>query len=196
MANKTLILGSTSPFRRELLMRLGIDFSVSSPHIDETALPKESPKSLSMRLAALKARAVKEQNPEAVVIGSDQVCDFEGKAVGKPHCFEKAFAQLKAMSGKSAVFYTALCVIDQAGRETLDVCETKVTFRKLTDLAIENYLKKEEPYACAGSAKIESLGIALMEKVQSDDPTSLIGLPLMILTTRLIEAGISPIKGL
>ncbi len=196
MANKTLILGSTSPFRRELLKRLGLPFTVQSPKVDETALQGESPKELSLRLARLKARAVKGEFPAAIVIGSDQVCDFEGKAIGKPGSFEKAFEQLKAMSGKTARFYTALCVIDDKGRETLDLSETHVTFRVLTDEAITNYLRREEPYCCAASAKIESLGIALIETIHSDDPTSLIGLPLMVLTTRLIEAGLSPIEGL
>ncbi len=196
MANKTLILGSTSPFRRELLKRLGLAFTVDAPEVDETSLVGETPKALSMRLARLKARAVKAKHPDAIVIGSDQVCDFEGKAIGKPGSFEKAFAQLKSMSGKTAVFYTALCVIDTDGRETLDVSETHVAFRSLSDAAITNYLKREEPYSCAASAKIESLGIALIESIHSDDPTSLIGLPLMVLTTRLIEAGLSPIEGL
>ncbi len=196
MANKTLILGSTSPFRRELLCRLGIPFTVEAPQVDESALLNETPKELSMRLARLKAQAVKANHPEAIVIGSDQVCDFEGKAIGKPGNFERAFEQLKSMSGKKAHFYTALCVIDTEGRETLDVSETTLTFRNLTDEAITNYLKREEPYSCAASAKIECLGIALIESIHSDDPTSLIGLPLMLLTTRLIKAGLSPIKGL
>ncbi len=196
MANKTLILGSTSPFRRELLCRLGIPFTVEAPHVDESALFHETPKELSMRLARLKAEAVKANHPEAIVIGSDQVCDFDGKAIGKPGNFERAFEQLKSMSGKKAHFYTALCVIDTEGRETLDVSETTLTFRNLTDEAITNYLKREEPYSCAASAKIECLGIALIESIHSDDPTSLIGLPLMLLTTRLVDAGLSPIKGL
>ena len=196
MTNKTLILGSTSPYRRELLNRLGLNFSVAAPQVDETALSGETPKELSLRLATLKARAVKSQNPDAVVIGSDQVCDFNGKAIGKPGTLQRAFEQLKAMSGETAVFYTALCVIDSTGRETLDLSETRVTFRELTDEAITNYLKREEPYSCAASAKIESLGIALVKKVQSDDPSSLIGLPLIVLTTRLIDAGFSPIAGL
>ncbi len=196
MANKTLILGSTSPFRRELLCRLGIPFTVEAPFVDESALFHETPKELSMRLARLKAQAVKANHPEAIVIGSDQVCDFDGKAIGKPGNFERAFEQLKSMSGKKAHFYTALCVIDTEGRETLDVSETTLTFRNLTDEAITNYLKREEPYSCAASAKIECLGIALIESIHSDDPTSLIGLPLMLLTTRLVDAGLSPIKGL
>lgn len=196
MANKTLILGSTSPFRRELLCRLGIPFTVEAPQVDESALFHETPKELSMRLARLKAQAVKANHPEAIVIGSDQVCEVEGKAIGKPGNFERAFEQLKSMSGKKAHFYTALCVIDTEGRETLDVSETTLTFRNLTDEAITNYLKREEPYSCAASAKIECLGIALIESIHSDDPTSLIGLPLMLLTTRLVDAGLSPIKGL
>lgn len=196
MANKTLILGSTSPFRRELLNRLGLPFTVDAPEVDETSLAGETPLELSKRLACLKARAVKAKHTDAIVIGSDQVCDFEGKAIGKPGSFERAFEQLKSMSGKTAVFYTALCVIDSQGHETLDLSETHVTFRVLSDEAITNYLKREEPYSCAASAKIECLGIALIEKIHSDDPTSLIGLPLMVLTTRLIEAGLSPIEGL
>ncbi len=196
MANINLILASSSVYRRELLQRLGLPFRSISPEIDERARPLETPLALSKRLAREKAQAVKKAEPSAVVIGSDQVCELEGKALGKPGNFENAFKQLKEMSGKKAVFHTALCVIDREGNIQETVSDTVVELRNLSDEAIVDYLKREEPYNCAGSAKIEKLGIALMRSVASDDPTSLVGLPLMRLTTMLLQAGVSPIKGL
>lgn len=196
MAKLPLILASSSIYRRELLDRLGLSYTTQSPDIDETPLPGETPLALSIRLARQKALAVAKTNPGAVVIGSDQVCELEGLAIGKPHTYENAFKQMKAMQGKTAVFHTALCVAgpNQTLQET--VSDTHVLMRELSDAAIEDYLRREEPYDCAGSAKIERLGIALMQSVTSDDPTSLIGLPLMKLTTMLCRAGIFPVKDL
>ena len=196
MTNPPLILASSSVYRKELLSRLGIPFSCVSPDINESALAGETPSALSIRLAREKALAVRRLHPEAVIIASDQVCESEGCALGKPGNFENARKQLKRLSGKTAVFHTALCVIDTEQHIRECVSDTTVRMRSLSDNAIEDYLKREEPYNGAGSAKIESLGIALMESVRSDDPTSLIGLPLMQLTTFLIASGISPIKGL
>lgn len=196
MSNIDLILASSSVYRRELLARLGLSFRSISPEIDERARPDETPLTLSERLAREKALAVKKAEPDAVVIGSDQVCELEGRALGKPGNFENAFKQLKEMSGKKAIFHTALCVIDREGNIQETVSDTVVELRNLSDEAITDYLKREEPYNCAGSAKIEKLGIALMKSVASDDPTSLVGLPLMRLTTMLVKAGVSPIEGL
>ncbi len=196
MSNIRLILASSSVYRQELLRRLELPFECISPKIDESARAGETPLALSSRLAREKAQAVRAEHSDAVVIGSDQVCEVEGVALGKPHTFERARAQLRLMSGKKALFHTALCVVDSNGAIQECVSDTVVQMRPLSDEAIDDYLHREEPYQCAGSAKIECLGIALMESVVSDDPTSLIGLPLIRLTSMLAKAGIPPIRGL
>ena len=167
-----------------------------SPNIDESAREGETALALSVRLAREKALAVAAQHPGAVVIGSDQVCCLEGRALGKPGNFEKACAQLQAMQGRELVFHTAVCVLAADGSLQECVSDTRIRMRPLSDQAIRAYVEREQPYDCAGSAKIEKLGIALMQSVQSDDPTSLIGLPLMKVTDMLIAAGLAPIEGL
>lgn len=196
MSNPPLILASSSVYRKELLARLGLPFETFSPEIDETPHLGESPYALSVRLAREKALAVRAVRPGAVIIASDQVCELNGKPLGKPGTFARGREQLRAMAGRKAVFHTALCVIDVAGHAHECVSDTVITMRQLTDRAIDDYLTREKPFACAGSAKIERLGIALMESVESDDPTSLIGLPLMHLTTFLIASGVPPVRGL
>lgn len=196
MSETKLVLGSSSRYRRELLGRLGIPFTCDSPEIDETPQPGETPAHLSQRLARTKARAVAAKHPGCVVIGSDQVCDLEGKCLGKPHTRERAIAQLSAMSGKNLVFHTAVCAIDAQGHEEEVLSDTTLVMKKLPLEAIEDYVDREQPFDCAGSAKIEKLGIALMQSVHSDDPTSLIGLPLMSVTGMLSRAGLPVIKGL
>lgn len=185
---KKLILASTSIYRRELLGRLRIPFGVISPQVDETPLPGESTLELALRLAKAKAAAVAKDHPEAWVIGSDQVADLCGAAIGKPGNFERAMAQLQLMRGATVTFQTALCLM-HGHKETIINVPTEVTFRKLTDDVLEAYLHAEEPYDCAGSAKSEGLGISLLESIQSDDPTALIGLPLIALSSLLREAG-------
>ena len=184
-ANLNLILASTSRYRRELLERLGYPFETKASSVDETPLEGETPERLALRLAIAKARAVAKDNPGSVVIGSDQVCALGGKALGKPHNYEGAVRQLTEMQGNTLVFHTAVCVSD-----------TRIERRALSAKAIAAYVRREEPYDCAGSAKIEKLGIALMKSVSSDDPTSLIGLPLMRVTDMLLKAGIEAIDGL
>jgi len=186
--NPPLILASTSVYRRELLERLRIPFEVVSPNVDETPLAGESSLALSLRLAHAKAAEVSKAHPDAWVIGSDQVADLCGAAIGKPGNFERAMAQLQLMRGQTVTFYTALCLMKGDTQTTLCV-PTEVRFRKLSDDVLEAYLLAEEPYDCAGSAKSEGLGISLLEAIQSDDPTALIGLPLIALTTLLRDAG-------
>ena len=189
-----LILASTSVYRRELLERLRIPFEVFSPKVDETPLTGESTLELALRLAQAKAAAVAKQNPHAWVIGSDQVADLCGAAIGKPGNFERAMAQLQLMRGQRVTFHTALCLMQGAVQTTLSI-PTEVSFRKLSDEVIERYLLAEEPYDCAGSAKSEGLGISLLESIKSDDPTALIGLPLIALTGLLRDAGFMiPVK--
>ncbi len=191
MQTRSLILGSTSPYRRELLSRLRIPFSVQSPEVDETPLDGERPMQLAQRLALAKAKAVAEKNPNAVVIGSDQVADLNGMSLGKPGNFERAMAQLRQMSGQTVVFQTALAVVClDSGFEQADLASVRVQFRVLTDAEIEVYLQREQPYDCAGSAKSEGLGIALLESIANDDPTALIGLPLIRTGNLLRAAGI------
>ena len=185
---RTLVLGSTSPYRRELLQRLGLAFEVAAPEVDETALAGESPRSLAIRLALAKARAVAARFPKAVVIGSDQVADLAGIALGKPGSHERAVAQLRQMRGASVVFQTAVAVVcNDSGFEQVELAPVRVQFRDLSDGEIETYLHAEQPYDCAGSAKSEGLGIALLDAIDSDDPTALIGLPL-IRTCRMLRA--------
>ncbi len=183
-----LILGSTSRYRRELLSRLRIAFDVVSPDVDETPLPDEAPRELACRLALAKANAVAAKHPEAIVIGSDQVADLDGEPLGKPGTHERATEQLRKMRGRTVVFQTAVAVVCHAtGFEQTDLAPVRVQFRDLTDDEIEAYLRAEEPYDCAGSAKSEGLGIALLDSIDNDDPTALIGLPL-IRTSRMIRA--------
>jgi septum formation protein len=186
--NPPLILASTSIYRRELLGRLRIPFEVISPKVDETPLAGESTLNLALRLAQAKAAAVAKQYPDAWVIGSDQVADLCGAAIGKPGNFERAMSQLQLMRGQTVTFHTALCLIKDDVQTTLCV-PTEVTFRTLTDDVLEAYLLAEEPYDCAGSAKSEGLGISLLESIKSDDPTALVGLPLIALTSLLRDAG-------
>lgn len=187
-AQRRLILGSTSVYRRELLSRLGLPFEVVSPLVDETPLAGETPQALAVRLALAKARAVSQAHPDAIVIGSDQVADLAGAPLGKPGTHERAVAQLTRMSGQQVVFQTAVAVVYQAtGFEQQDLAAVSVHFRALSRHDIENYLRRERPYDCAGSAKSEGLGVALLERIDSDDPTALIGLPL-IRTCRLLKA--------
>lgn len=188
MQTRSLILGSTSPYRRELLSRLRIPFSVQSPEVDETPHIGESPMHLAQRLALAKAKAVAEKTPNAIVIGSDQVADLNGMSLGKPGNFERAMLQLRQMSGQTVVFQTALAVVClDSGFEQADLASVRVQFRVLTDAEIELYLHAEKPYDCAGSAKSEGLGIALLESIANDDPTALVGLPL-IRTCKLLRA--------
>ena len=190
-SSRTLILGSSSRYRKELLSRLKIPFEVAAPEVDETPLSNETPRDLALRLALAKARAVASQNPEAVVIGSDQVADLEGLPLGKPGNHTNAVKQLQRMRGKTVIFQTALSVVCLAtGFEQTDLAAVKVTFRDLTDAEIEAYLMAEEPYDCAGSAKSEGLGIALLAAIDNDDPTALVGLPLIRTCHMLSAAGV------
>ena len=185
---RALVLGSTSPYRRELLTRLRIPFTVTSPEVDETPQAGESPRNLALRLALAKAQAVAVLHPEAVVIGSDQVADLDGQPLGKPGEHAKAVAQLQRMRGQVVIFQTAVSVVCLAnGFEDTQLAAVKVKFRDLSDAEIEAYLRAEEPYDCAGSAKSEGLGIALLESIDNDDPTALVGLPL-IRTCQMIRA--------
>ena len=190
-----LILGSTSRYRREMLERLRIPFDVQAPHVDETPAPQEAPADLALRLAVAKARAVAALHPHAVVIGSDQVADLDGEPIGKPGTHAKATEQLRAMRGKAVVFQTAVAVVNQAtGYEGSALVPVTVRFRALTDAEIEHYLHTEQPYDCAGSAKSEALGIALLSAIESDDPTALVGLPLIKTCELLRAAGIDPLR--
>ncbi len=189
-----LILGSTSRYRRELLERLRLPFEVRSPDVDETPLPGEPPAALAQRLALAKARAVSAAYPDAVVIGSDQVADLDGEPVGKPGTHAGAVAQLRAMRGRSVVFQTAVAVVRAStGYVGTALAPVTVRFRVLSDAEIEHYLRTEQPYDCAGSAKCETLGIALLEAIDSDDPTALVGLPLIRTSALLRAAGIDPL---
>ncbi|PIY28597.1 MAG: septum formation inhibitor Maf [Comamonadaceae bacterium CG_4_9_14_3_um_filter_60_33] len=185
---RPLILASTSVYRRHLLERLRLPFDVIAPDIDEAALPHESPEALARRLALAKAQAVATLYPGSVVIGSDQVADLNGQALGKPGRHARAVAQLQRMRGQAVIFQTAVAVVCQAtGFAQTELASVKVQFRDLTDAQIEAYLLAEKPYDCAGSAKSEGLGIALLARIDNDDPTALVGLPL-IRTCHLLEA--------
>lgn len=192
-----VILASTSRYRRELLQRLRLPFSVVSPEVDETPQAGEVPLELARRLARAKAEAVARLHPGAVVIGSDQVADLDGQAIGKPHTHERAVAQLQAMSGRTLVFQTALAVVrSDTGFTRVECVPSRVRVRPLQREEIEAYLRAEQPYDCAGSAKSEGLGIALLEAIESDDPTALIGLPLIRTAALLREAGCDPLRQL
>jgi len=186
---RPLILGSTSRYRRELVERLNLPFITVSPDVDETPLPGEAPGALALRLALAKAHAVAALHPEAIVIGSDQVSDLHGQPMGKPGTHERAVEMLRAMRGQTVMFHTAVAVVCQAtGFAQSDVAVIRTVFRSdLSDDAIERYLRAEQPYDCAGSAKSEGLGISLLDAIHSDDPTALIGLP-MIRTCRMVRA--------
>ena len=191
---RPLILGSTSVYRRELLDRLRIAFTVERPEVDETPQPGESPADLAQRLALAKAQAVAQRFPQAVVIGSDQVADLHGEPLGKPGTHERAVAQLQRMRGQTVIFQTAVSVVCLAtGFSETTIAPVRVVFRDLSDVEIENYLHAEQPYDCAGSAKSEGLGIALLESIDNDDPTALIGLPLIRTSRMLRAAGIDPL---
>jgi 7-methyl-GTP pyrophosphatase len=185
-----LILASTSRYRRELLSRLQVPFEVAAPEADETPLAGERPAATALRLASAKARSLHARYPDALIIGSDQVADLGGKALGKPGSFAPALRQLQAMRGKTVTFHTAVALFDARFDriEAVNV-QTAVTFRSLPDDLLARYLELDEPYDCAGSAKAESLGIALTECIESPDPTALVGLPLIALTGMLIGAG-------
>lgn len=186
-----LILGSSSIYRRDLLQRLQIPFDVSNPDIDETPLPGESPDATAVRLAAAKTRAVAATHPGALIIGADQVAVFEGIQLGKPLNHHNATRQLQLVRGKEVLFYTALCLFNSdQGNMQARLVPSRIKFRLLSDHQIENYLDKEQPYHCAGSAKLEGLGIALIEHMESEDPTALIGLPLIALVEMLTLEGV------
>jgi len=187
-----LILASTSVYRRGMLQRLGLPFSVEPPQVDETALPGETPPALALRLAEAKALAVAARRPGSVVIGSDQVATVDGEAIGKPGSHERAREQLRRLSGREVAFHSALAVTDGRRTERQDVV-TLCRFRELDDAAIESYLLRERPYDTAGSAKAEGLGIALMRSMDSSDPTAIIGLPLIALTGMLARFGLDPL---
>ena len=184
-----LVLASTSPYRRALLERLGLPFEVVAPKCDEAPLPNEAPQETASRLAVLKARSL--GHPNALVIGSDQVAVSDGTRLDKPGDHATATRQLRALSGKSADFHTAVALLDsKSGNLQQRVVRCRVVFRSLDDGMIERYLRREQPYDCAGSAKAEGLGIALIARIETDDPTSLIGLPLIALTDMLARAGL------
>jgi septum formation protein len=190
---RPLILGSTSPYRRELLQRLRLPFEVVRPEVDETPHAGELPVALAQRLAMEKALAVARQHPQAVVIGSDQVADLNGEPLGKPGTHERAVAQLQRMRGHTVVFQTAVAVVCiDSGFAEQALAQVNVQFRNLSDEAIETYLHAEQPYDCAGSAKSEGLGIALLEQIDNQDPSALVGLPL-IHTCRLLRAAGLPL---
>jgi septum formation protein len=185
---RPLILASTSVYRRQLLERLRLPFSVIASDVDETPQPGEAPQHLACRLALAKARSVAQDHPNAVVIGSDQVADLNGQALGKPGTHVRAVSQLQAMRGNTVVFQTAVAVVClDTGFAQTELAQVSVKFRQLSDARIEAYLQAEQPYDCAGSAKSEGLGIALLERIDNDDPTALIGLPL-IRTCALLQA--------
>jgi len=189
-----LVLASTSAYRRELLGRLHIPFSTVTPNVDETPLPGELPEQTASRLAQAKAAAVASQWPQALIIGCDQVAALDGAQLGKPHTHEDAFKQLQLMRGKTAMFYTAVCLLNAlTGNTQIQVIPYRVRFRRISDAQIANYLAKEQPYHCAGSAKTEGLGIALIEAMQGDDPWALIGLPLIALVDMLKNEGLEVI---
>lgn len=193
--NRQLVLASTSAYRRQLLARLGVAFECVSPGVDEVALSGEAPEATALRLAESKAAAVITAHPDALIVGSDQVAALGDRRLGKPGNFDNALAQLRAASGRTVDFHTAVCVIDaSSGERRSRLVPCRVTFRRLTDSQITAYLAREQPYDCAGSAKSEGLGIALIERIDTEDPTSLVGLPLIALSGLLAESGM-PVLG-
>jgi septum formation protein len=191
MTSRPLILGSTSTYRRELLQRLRLPFEVAAPAVDETLQVGERPPELARRLALAKARAVAQRHPSAIVIGSDQVADLGGEPLGKPGTHKRAVEQLRRMRGRTVIFQTAVAVVClETGFEQLALAPVRVRFRELSDAEIEHYLRAETPYDCAGSAKSEGLGIALLDSIENDDPTALVGLPLIRTAHMLRAAGL------
>ncbi len=192
MNSQPLVLASTSSYRAALLQRLGLAFQTAAPNVDETPLPGENAQHTSLRRAMAKARAVADSHPDALIIGSDQVALLGDRQLGKPLTHENAVRQLRDMRGRCATFYTAIALLNaRTGRMQVDVAENHVCFRNLDDNEIEAYLKKEQPYDCAGSAKSEGLGIALISRMEGDDPNALIGLPLICLVSMLKKEGVT-----
>ncbi|CAN7620571.1 Maf-like protein [Duganella sp. LjRoot269] len=192
MTSSLLVLASSSAYRKELLSRLQLPFEVAVPDIDETPLAGESPSATALRLAREKAAAVAAKMPGYIVIGSDQVATLDGEQIGKPGNHANALAQLRKMRGREVIFHTALCVFDgRNGQAQVEDIRTAVTFRDLPDAELDAYLRIEQPYDCAGSAKNEALGIAILERIDSSDPTALTGLPLIALTGMLRRIGVS-----
>lgn len=195
IVNRPLILASSSRYRHELLTRLRLPFETASPEVDETPLAGENPSSLAQRLALAKALAIARLHPSAIVIGSDQVADLDGQALGKPGNHERATQQLRSMRGQKVLFHTAVAVAClESHFQQLELSTVHVRFRELDDSEIEAYLRAETPYDCAGSAKSEGLGISLLESIDSDDPTSLIGLPLILTSRMLRSAGLDLLR--
>jgi len=191
MRNPPLILASTSRYRRDLLSRLGLAFEVAAPGVDETPLPAEAPRATALRLAEAKARAVAAGRREGLVIGSDQVAECDGEAVGKPGTHERAVAQLERLAGRTVVFHTGVALVNAATGQARVVCvDVASTYRPLSLHEIERYLYREQPYDCAGSVRSEGLGVALFERIVSDDPTALVGLPLIAVARMLREEGV------
>lgn len=189
-----LVLGSTSPYRRELLQRLRLDFEVHAPRVDEAARTGETPAELALRLAMEKAVDVAARHADAVVIGADQVADLDGQPIGKPGTHQRAVAQLQALRGRSVVFHTAVAVVrPSTGFAQGLLAPVTVQFRRYSDAEIEHYLQLEQPYDCAGSAKCETLGVALLDAIESDDPSALVGLPLIRTCALLRQTGIDPL---
>jgi septum formation protein len=190
--NPPLVLASTSRYRRELLARLGLPFAVAAPETDESPLPEEPPTATALRLAEAKARAVAARHPGALIIGSDQVAEMGGRIFGKPGNHQRAREQLRQLSGKTVNFYTALCLLDtRTGDAEVVGVPTEVGFRDLDEDTIERYLVREPAYDCAGSAKSEGLGIALLDRIEGQDPNALVGLPLIALCTLLRRRGVA-----
>ena len=187
-----LILASTSVYRNQLLQKLGLPFATAAPDVDESRLEDETPQQLVMRLAEAKAKAVAQQFPDALIIGSDQVAVIGDQILGKPGNFENAVAQLRAAAGKQVDFKTGLCLYNSATQHGQTRCETySVLFRQLSDVQIKSYVRREQPYDCAGSFKSEGLGITLFERLMGDDPNTLVGLPLIMLVRMLDKEGIA-----
>lgn len=190
--NPTLVLASTSAYRKELLSRFGLPFETAKPETDETPLPGEHPRQTAERLAELKARAVAERFPDALIIGSDQVAYLGDQVFGKPGTVERAIEQLQTMRGHSVIFHTALCLLDTRNNTAKVLAvPTEVRFRDLSDEEIVRYVEKERPLDCAGAAKSEALGITLLEYMRGDDPNALVGLPLIALSQMLRDAGVT-----
>jgi len=195
--SRRLVLASTSPYRRELLQRLRLEFDVVAPNVEESPRGDEAPLALALRLALAKADAASRDDPDAIVIGSDQIAELDGSTLGKPGNHAKATLQLQAMRGRRVVFHTAVAVVCAAtGFRSCEVASVAVTFRALSDADIERYLRAEQPYDCAGSAKVETLGIALLDSIESDDPTAIVGLPLIRTCALLRRAGLDPLASM
>ncbi|HEY7903818.1 MAG TPA: Maf family nucleotide pyrophosphatase [Casimicrobiaceae bacterium] len=194
---RLIVLASTSRYRRQLMERLGVPFVVATPDVDETPLAGEVPAATAQRLAAAKAQAVAAAHADALIVGSDQVADCDGVAVSKPADHAGAVAQLTAQSGRTIVFHTAVALLDsRLGTFGTALVDVRSTFRVLDARTIEAYLRRDKPYDCAGAVRAESLGITLFERIDSDDPTALIGLPLIALSRLMRDAGVDVVKAL